>query len=271
MHRVRAVLVGLAVALWWLILPVAPAMGTCGLSFEEFNNFELKVEPPKVAEGHTVTATITRSNAAGPKTQGEDPQGVLVWIYTRNISAIAGDDWDYKGLAEEVDFPPDYTETTTRTLSIPIYADRWGEPDETFEVIISAGCSTDHGSAMSGPQDSKVVTIAANEPTRSPHLIGTESNDKAGKRPPRPTSIRDDDSSSDEPVEEAADLTGPADEISNELASDDRDQTHLATVVADAQPEGSGPLISVVAALTTVAAIGGGTFVWRRKFRPLVE
>jgi hypothetical protein len=244
--------VGAAVVAW-----EQPALAAC-------HAFAVSASPT-VAEGGTVTVTVTRDGGVNPSN---------VDVSTVDGSARAGS--DYTAVRRTVSF----TTETQQSFTLPVSADTEAEGAETFALHLSnpGGCSVNTSFVLGSDAP---VTIAASAgpattapPATTPPPPPPTPTTSATTRPPATTTTAaagqaPTPSTTVAPTSTSADPTSTTTEPSTTTAPGDEQAEEALPRKTESSAGGSGGSLGLPAAIAAVLAAGGGGYViYRRRTTP---
>ena len=231
MGRICRLAVASAVVVGTMIAWQQPAWAAC-------HAFTIAASPASVAEGGTVTVTVTRDAGVNPSS---------IQVSSVNETAQAGS--DFPGVQRTVSF----TTETQQTFTVAVTNDTAAEPAEAFRLHLSnpGGCPINTNFVIGA--DAR-VTIPANDtapPTTPP--------------PPPPPPTAPPTTAARPTTTTAADETTTTTESDTTTTSSDEEEALGATEDDDGGGSGLGPIAVVAAALV----LGGlGYLLYRRRSSP---
>jgi hypothetical protein len=238
MRRVlRVLLIGCCVSLGVMVSYAVPANAAC-------HHFSVSASPNPVAEGKTVTVTVSRDANVAPSN---------VDLSTIDETAKAGQ--DYAPVSRTVSF----TNDVQQSFPIAVVSHSTSEPARTFRLHLSkpGGCAVNPNFVV----DPDVrVTISANgvSPTSSANALGTAPSTTAGARATTTTSR----SAATTTVSSTASSSEPSATAAPTSSTGVPGQAQLATKHGGGG--GSGTIIGLVV-LGALVLAGGGFLLYRRR------
>lgn len=241
MSRIGKLTVAVLVLVGATIAWQQPALAAC-------HRFDVAVSPPSVAEGGTVTVTVTRDAGINPSS---------VQVSSVNESAQAGS--DYPAVQRTISFGSE----TQQTFTIAIADDAAAEPDEAFRLHLSGpgGCPINTNFSL-GP-DAR-VTISANDtppPTTAPPTTA------APTTPVAPTTTRAATTTTttvDATTTTASTSTTGRSTTTTEPTTTSTSSDEVA-LAASEDDDGGGGAVAAIAVIAAVLALSGGGYLLHRR------